>query len=133
MQLSDKHLSQFLDWVGEEIEEEINNPGTTICRDMYTEVMAYFDKRDREVPINNLIDIMVYNVVEEFMDRPFNKALANLNFIQEYNRYEPVDMLLILPLETLVPMLHAKKNNKRIALRYTVRNFFYNSIKSLHS
>lgn len=121
--MNSNELQIFLDWIAGEIEHELDNPDTTICRDMRWEIEKHFRLKNKEVDRSHLQDLMVYNVVEEFMDRPFSRALSNLNFVQRENRHSEREMLLILPISTLCYLFAAEKNKKKIKLRYATRSF----------
>jgi|13_taG_2_1085334.scaffolds.fasta_scaffold209761_1 hypothetical protein len=121
MYLKDNELTEFLDWIHTEILIEVDNPGTTICRGLFSELTRHFAQRNKAVSKESLIEFMIYNIVEEFMDRPFNTALSNFNMINEYNRFSCSEMLLKLPINILGIMFGAKQNKRRIKIRYKIR------------
>lgn len=122
MYLKDSELTQFFDWIYTEICEEVKRPGTTICRDLLVALVHHFEKQHRTISDESKIEFMVFNIVEEFMDRPFETALSNYNMIPEHNRFSQTDMLLLLPVFTLSKMFSAKQNKRRIKVRYKFRS-----------
>jgi len=123
MHLSDKDISDFLAWIADEVDWEILHPGTTICRELRTEIIKQRAEEGYETPTETLKDLMCLNICEEFMDRAFDKALSNLRMYPEYHRIDHRDLLLQLPIICIGPMLNVKQKKRRMHLYKQNRTF----------
>jgi hypothetical protein len=124
MIITDNELTQFFDWVYNEIVWEVNNPNTTITRDMKNAIVYHYSKSDKELDNDVLIDILCYNIVDEFMSgKSFAKCCSNLNLVLNDNRHSLKDMLLMLPINVIYHMQLAKKNRKKIKPSYTIHSY----------